>query len=378
MKKAFAKLVQQFIMNGNQIVDFDNEEWDFMNPQERDRQIFGLFKKQFIFSKEHVPFYSQLYKNISENDLNSLQDCIEKIPKLQKTDIRNLSSPYDLLPINLQNNLHKIHFHRGTGGTTGEPTSMFFTQNDWQAVLGGMTRALKELKELNKPIKAFNGYNQGHISGPIFDDTIRKIGGLSIARNFGNSDEQALKQLAKHKCNLIIAPPVSTHKGGSVEHLLEIDAKTGANYINGDNIDVLFCSSTKLTQELYKEIKSLGIKYVYNYYGSTEILPTAISCQHSPFDLHILFGHIALFVADSGQKLVKNGERGIVLSSKIGSYDNNKISENQGTQLLNYQVGDEVTLITEKCECGRTSPRIKDIQRVQHVQNKLETGCEAW
>src|SRR3989344_7310967 len=119
MKKVFARLVQQFIVNGNQIIDFDNERWDFMSSQERDRTIFSLFKKQFIFNKEHVPFYARLYKDVSENDLYSMQDCIEKIPMVQKTDIRSLSSPYDLLPLKIMNNMHKVHLHRGTGGTTG-------------------------------------------------------------------------------------------------------------------------------------------------------------------------------------------------------------------------------------------------------------------
>ncbi len=372
------RLKQQLVRN-NHLIDFENEQWDFMDSEKRERLIFDLFKRQFIFNKNNVQFYKQFYKNTRESDLQSLKDCVEKVPIITKTQLRNLPSQYDILPDSTRSNLHKIHLHRGTGGTTGEPTSMFFSRKDWLAVLGAMTRAVREVTSIDKPIIAFNGYNQGHISGPIFDDTIRKLGGTPISRNFGSSDEQALRQMSKHKCNLIIAPPISTHKGGSMEHLLEIDSKTGLNYINGENIDVVFCSSTNLTHEIHKELKDLGIKYIYNYYGSTEILPTAISCQHSPFDLHILFGHISLFVVDKDQKHVKNEERGTVLSSKIGSYnENNGVSQIEATQLLNYQVGDEVTFISEKCSCGRTTPRIKEVKRVHDVQDKLEAGCEHW
>ena len=373
----FNRLKHQFVGANRPL--FDHDEWDFMDAQKRNELLFDLFKKQFIFNKKYVPFYGSHYASVDEEKFSSILDCVKSTPIIRKLDIRNLPSPYDLLPKITQQAFNTLHFHRGTGGTTGEPTSMFFTRNDWKAVLGAMTRALKELKELEQPIIAFNGYNQGHISGPIFDDTIRLLGGLSITRNFGSSDEQAIKQLKKHQCNLIIAPPISTHKGGSIEHLLDIDAKTGFNYINGDHINTIFCSSTQLTHDLYKELKGLGIRYIYDYYGSTEILPTAISCQESPFDLHILYGHIAMFVVNQDHTVVHNGERGVVLSSKIGSYsDDGTISVNQGTQLLNYEVGDEVTLITDPCPCGRTTPRITGVKRISNVQDKLEGGCEHW
>jgi len=374
-KRLVTQLDKPFIKN----LDFDQDRIDFMDAQERKELIFTLFKNQFIFNKKSIPFYNNLYKDISEDSLSTLNDCIELVPAINKDMIRNLESPYDLLDDNIKNNLHKIYLHRGTGGTTGEPTNMFFSYNDWRAILGAMTRPVKELRALNKQIIAFNGYNQGHISGPIFDDTIRKIGGTSISRNFGSTDEQAVKQMKKHMCNLIIAPPTSTHKGGSVEALLDVDAKLGLNYINGENIDVIFCSSTNLTKELYKELKNLGIKYIYNYYGSTDVLPTAISCQVNPFDLHILSGHIALFVVDNNQKHVSSNQRGLVISSKIASYDDSgNASTNEGTQLLNFHVGDEVTFVDEPCTCGRTTPRIRDIKRVSFLQDKLESGCEQW
>ena len=360
-------------------MNFDSDAIDFMDKEARKNLIFGLFKKQFLHNKLNVPFYKNLYKDVDPQIIQTFEDCVSKVPTLNKTDVRNLASPYDLLDETTRANLNKIYLYRGTGGTTGEPTSMFYTYNDWKAILGAKTRSLKELKSLDTPIIAFNGYNQGHISGPVFDDAIRKLGGISIARNFGNTDEKAIIQLKRHNCNLLIAPPVSTHKGGSVESLLEADAKLGVNYINGDNIHTVLVSSTNLTKELYKELKSLGIKYIYNFYGSTDALPTAVSCQENPFDLHILYGHIHLFVVNEKNQHVDSNEKGIVISGRIASYGNfNNVTVNQGTQLLNFHVGDEVTFIDEPCKCGRTTPRIKDIRRVSFVQDKMENGCEQW
>ena len=47
-------------------------------------------------------------------------------------------------------------------------------------------------------------------------------------------------------------------------------------------------------------------------------------------------------------------------------------------KMLNYEVGDEVEFIDEKCPCGRTSPRIKDVRRIREIKDKLEAGCEHW
>jgi phenylacetate-CoA ligase len=362
-------------------LSFKNEAFDYMPRNQLNQYLLHRIRDQFVFMKNNVPFYKKRYANIDVSSLKTIDDCVSKIPGLRKNDIRNLPSPYDLLPTQIRENMSKIYLYRGTGGTTGEPTSMFYSYNDWRAIVHAMVRSLKELREIAKEtqIIAFNGYNQGHISGPIFDDTIRELGGISIARHFTADDERALRQMARHKCNLIICPPTSTHKGGTLEELLKADVKTGLNYINGDNIIALFLSSTPTTPELMKEIKELGIKLVYNYYGSTDVLPTAISCQESPETWHILNGHISLFVVDENQGHVKNGERGLVIASRIGSYDKNgKISNCEATQLLNYYVGDEVTYIDEPCKCGRTTPRIADIKRVLDIRDKIESGCEAW
>src|SRR3989344_8435682 len=163
---------------------FNDPKWDFMAAKNREKLICGLIREQFKYNKKEVPFYARNYAGLESEDLKEYNDCISKIPSLTKEIIRKLPSPYDLLPLKLRKSLGNIYLFRGTGGTTGEPTSMFFTYNDWQAILDGMVRSVGELKKLKETIIAYNGYNQGHISGPIFDDTIRRLGGFSVIRHF--------------------------------------------------------------------------------------------------------------------------------------------------------------------------------------------------
>jgi len=361
-------------------IKFDSPELDYIGHAERKKIITFLFKRQLDYMKNNVPYYAIKYKNTNLRDIETYEDCASLVPTTRKSDMRALPTPYDLLPTDIRKNPEQIYLFRGTGGTTGRPTSMFYTHGDWRAMVDGMTRPLKcEVQNFSSPIISFDSYNQGHISGPIFDDTIKKLGGLPIARNFGSDDYQAIKQMEYHNCNLLIAPAVSTHKGGSLESLLESDTKNGTNYINGENITTIFHSSTQMPTDLRDELKGLGIKYFYDYYGSTDVLPTAISCQAKPEELHLNLGHISLFILGEDGEHVKSGQRGLVVTGRIGAYDmSGRNTVAQATQLLNYHVGDEVTYVEGTCLCGRTTPRIKNIKRVLDLKDKQASGCEVW
>jgi|GEM_PF-1733451 len=358
---------------------FHDTAWDTMPAQARNRLITEQFRRQIHFARQEVPFYQKTLAQVNIHDLNDIGDCALHVPKLFKEQIRQLPSPYDLLPKTMRANLGGLALHRGTGGTTGRPTSVFFSYSDWQAIMEANARQLQHLRPQDKPLISFNGYNQGHISGPYFDGVVKQLGALTIARNFGNTDDEAIAQMSYHQANLIIAPPVSTHKGGSFENLLDADVRTGTNYINGDNVDTLICSSTGITPELYKEIKALGIKNVVNMYGSTDVGAVANSPSTNPFELRINFGHTAVFVIDKNGNQVKDGERGLLVASRIGGMGaDGAILPNLGTQLLNFHLGDEVTYHEHSTDASITLPWINNVQRVMDLKDKLETGCERW
>lgn len=360
------------------LLKFNDPRWETLSRPKRSAIVTDLITHQLEFARREVPFYTKLYKNVKSSDLNDLQDCASHIPTLTKSQIRKLSSPYDLLPKSIRANLGKLWLHRGTGGTTGLPTSVFFTKGDFDANIEGNLRVTRLAKPDDQLI-TFDGYNQGHISGPYFDEVARKLGSVVITRNFGSTDAQAVQQLKFHNCNAIIGPPVSTHKGGSIQDLLEADVTAGSNYINGDNIKLLVMSSTGISKELYKELTDMGIKAMVNIYGSTDVCTTAVSPPYDPFELLLTFGHNAPFVIKPGKGHVKNNERGMLIASRIGSYDDDgNIIPNQGTQLINFHLGDEV-LYKDRCSVdGWTLPSISDIKRVAESKEKIEGGCEVW
>lgn len=357
-------------------------EWENYSIEDRDSIIFDLMMKQFRFNKKNVPFYKKYYQYIEESQLDSYSSFIENLPLITKTILKKINSPYEFIGENISLNNDKIYLHRGTGGTTGRPTSIFYSKNDWLSAIFASNRIFytKFKKEFNaRSLIAFNNYNQSHIAGPIFNAMIHDFHGITINRHFNASDEEALKELCFHRCNLIISPAISSTKGGTIETLLSADASTNTNYINGDNIKYLFLSSTNLTKELYDELISLGIKNIFCFYGSTEILPIAISCEHDPFKLHLVEGHIYANVIDSNQKILSNGERGMLIAGKIASATNDQsFVPAQGNTFMNYLIGDEVTLLTEPCSCGRNTRCITNIKRKLYKDDKVSSGCQVW
>jgi len=356
---------------------FEDPIWDTMDSKERERILVHLIARQLEFAKQQTPFLEDFYREVKPEDLESLEDCATKIPSLHKEQIRALASPYDLLPRMTRENMGSLFIHRGTGGTTGLPTSVLYTYADWAAVMAGNSRSMKDLKPLfaSEQVIAFHGYQQGHISGPYFEGVVRSLGAAIITRNFGSDDESAIKQMIAHQCNLIIAPAISTHKGGSLTDLLSADASLGTNYMNGKNIKALVISSTGITQDLYDELKDLGIENIINMYGSTDVGAIANSKPLDPFTLYANLGHSYLFVVDKKQRPVAPGERGLLIAGRIAGYDQEgKMIPNTGTQLLNFHLGDEVGY--EINSSGR--PYIYAVQRVENAGEKIEGGCQNW
>ncbi|HSU72380.1 MAG TPA: hypothetical protein VLJ21_00845 [Candidatus Binatia bacterium] len=360
------------------LMKFNDPRWETLSRPKRSTLVTELIVQQLEFARNEVPFYARLYRSVKTGDLTDLDDCAAHIPTVTKQQIRQLPSPYDLLPRSIRAHPSKLWLHRGTGGTTGTPTSVFFTKGDFDANIDGNFRVTRLAKPAGQLI-AFDGYNQGHISGPYFDEVARRLGAFTITRNFGSVDAQAIQQMKLHECNCIIGPPVSTHKGGSIQDLLEADVTTGTNYINGDRIKLLIMSSTGITRDLYEELVQNGIKAMVNIYGSTDVCTTAVSPPYDPFELILTFGHNAPFVIRPGQGQVNNNERGLLIASRIGSYDEHgNVIPNQGTQLLNFHLGDDV-LYRDRCSVeGWTLPGISDVKRVLAPNEKLEAGCEVW
>lgn len=354
------------------------DEFDYLSTDARDDLVGRALKRQIKNLRHNFEFYKKFYDGFENLERYSLEDIVNVLPKLTKRLLRNLA-PLALLPDTLFSDPANLPYvQKNTGGSSGHAVQIFYTKRDWEHALYAHQRFLTEVFSMTKKnVIAYNNYSHGHIAGPVFSQAVSISGGLAINRGFNIDETQALQELCKLKCNMIIAPPDSTHKGGTLRSLLDEDASSGTNYINGDNIYMVLTSSLPLTDSLRDELYSLGIKKVMNFYGQTEVMPLAVSCPDNSSELHVCEGHAYVAIVDANFRPIKNGERGMIITGRINALDaDNAVSNSTG--ILNYITGDTATLITDNCQCGRTTSRIVNVTRELDIESKLSSGCQTW
>lgn len=348
---------------------FMNIQWDSISSELRETWLLSQFREQLFFAKKESKFWGKRIPESLFKTEKFTRDQIESLPVFLKSDFRILD-PYDLTAKSFPN----WYIVRGSGGTTGRPTNVMWTHSDWRAAIETSARFLNQIRDW-KQMKIWNGYNQAHVAGPAFDDIIRMVGATPIPRHFKSTDQDALKEMELFKVQaLVLTPKSGSGKGGSLEDFLAIDP----NFISRLGIKYLWVSSTPLDKELVKELQSLGVESIVNFYGSTESMPNAISCPQDPKSFHLCQGHVFIEVLDDNGKHVKSGQRGTVVVSRIASSQGQFIGPAQGTQLFRYVVGDSAVYHSETCSCGRTSPRISQVERLPLDEDKIMGGCERW
>jgi phenylacetate-CoA ligase len=91
---------------------------------------------------------------------------------------------------------------------------------------------------------------------------------------------------------------------------------------------------------------------VISGYQAAEALRIAYQCERRE-GFHINIDHTAVRVLDEGGNPVAPGEKGEIVVSNL---------LNRATVLLNYKLGDIVTLGHSACACGRTLPTIERVE----------------
>jgi len=97
---------------------------------------------------------------------------------------------------------------------------------------------------------------------------------------------------------------------------------------------------------------------VLSNYGTVECFKIGFECgRHSGFHLHEDISHVR--IVDPKGKDALPGEKGEVLISNF---------VNHGTVLLNYRLGDLAAISHERCNCGRSSYTLSELEgRVEDV-----------
>ncbi|MFP4403920.1 MAG: hypothetical protein ACOC3Z_02230 [Nanoarchaeota archaeon] len=375
-------------------IPYDNIKWDVMDYKKREKLALDQLIQTTLFAKKAIPFYKQHLNNFSKKDIiniSSLEEYALTIPETTKNHLSTLPCSI-FVPYEKTFNL----INKGTGGTTSQPVSILFSKNDWKAMAQHIARSIKfDFKDNLKFLKNTTCvalYHGNHITADIYKEGLKLLNIHLYERTTTKNDINSIyKFIQEIKPNWILGPPEDKTKkqtkGLTIDNLLSLDARnlTENAYRLNSKINPkfygIFWSSMPISNDFQNYILNhLSVKYQQAQYGSTEVCPTGATCSKYPKDFHLGYGPtVSLVKHPSKKKLINEDEEGYIVVSKTGSNINNKNGVPTGTVLLNYRTGDYGYLKNQygkKCECGRNTPILYNLHRIENLASKLKNGCQ--
>jgi phenylacetate-coenzyme A ligase PaaK-like adenylate-forming protein len=210
----------------------------------------------------------------------------------------------------------------------------------------------------------FNGYSHGHLTGPLYNGALRRLGAIVYDRS--HHAEEFFSTLAQMELfdfdTLILPERMKRGKGVGLAELLGDDADLLAQH----GVRWWIGSSGTFSAESLAIATRQGVESVSNLYGASEFGIFSISCTKNPGDYHVAQGHVLVEVVDRSGTPVENGQSGrVVVTHLCGMEESGQARTHSGTQILRLAGGDGATLLTDPCECGLTAPRLRDVHRLE-------------
>lgn len=283
------------------------------------------------------PFYNRRLSNIENvSDISN----IRQIPIINKEDVRQNAS--DIYTVEKE----KSEVSK-TGGTTGKSLEVRFTKFDSQerhAVLDNFRKQSADY-ELGKKTAWFSG-KALLSSRDVKKNRFWKTDHLNNVRYYSTFHIQT-KFLGHYLENLIHYKP--QYLVGFPSTICEI-AKYGrmnniafpANIIKG-----IFPTAETITDEIRELLETYFKAPVFDQYASSEGAPFIAECPNGSLHMELQTG--VFEVLDKAGNPCDNGR---LICTPFNTY---------GTPLLRYDIGDNIELSDEKCDCGNNNPLVKKI-----------------
>ena len=290
-----------------------------------------------------TPFYKERLSKSGikdKNDIKSLDD-LKRIPFTTKNDLRD-GFPYGFLSIPKE---EVVRLH-ASSGTTGIPTTIYFTRDDIKNWAGYMARCIYATG-CNKGDVFQNMITYGLFTGGLgLHQGGEEVGMLVIPAGSGNTARQ-FRMMQDYGTTVLHATP---------SFLLHLETKMKEAGVDRSSLFLkrAFAGAEPYSEDTRKRIESLLKIDVFNSYGLSEMNGpgVAFECQCKE-GMHIWEdGYIVEIVNPDTLEPVKEGETGELILT---------ILCREATPILRYRTRDLTSFYTEPCKCGRTHRRLRRI-----------------
>ncbi|MBI4017085.1 MAG: AMP-binding protein [Candidatus Aenigmarchaeota archaeon] len=361
---------------------------DFMDSKQRDVMLSSFFRYSLRRGLKVMPLYaSAQYAKLDPFCVRKLSDFV-RVPLLLKDG--NLTAglagfrekSHEVPEILLPADVRSSHVYK-SGGTKGLSTPTYITDADLVIEAYSLARRSFLAGGMRPQERLYSCYNPTHKGGELIKRAGALIGKKTVLLKRPEDDiVQCIRDLRAHKITTIAAvqPPVSSgsdsfqqiKKGTSFLNLFEADHSLfGAQ----GQVKKAFVTGYQLPQEIIALAEDVGLS-LFTAWGATEAIVGATSTVTGPptrlckFNAqHLVVGPHFLAVAkivDERLKPAEEGEDGIVLVNTLAR---------EGTLYFNYAIGDMAHVLSKSCPCGRTTPVVSNIRRIDNPAEVFGVGC---
>ncbi|MEJ6582725.1 MAG: AMP-binding protein [Crocinitomicaceae bacterium] len=297
-----------------------------------------------VYVSEKSPFYKQKYANLTLN-INDL-DLYEykKIPFTTKEDLAANDLNFLCVPKN------EIAEYVTTSGTTGNPISLYLTQQDLERLAKNESDSF-QLMGLDSTdlFQLLTTIDKQFMAGLAYSLGVQKLGAGMIRIGPGVPELQ-WDSILKYEPTVLIAVP------SFIVNLLEFAKENNIDFTQ-TSVKSIVCIGEPIRNEdftyniLGKRITETWKVDLYSTYASTEMGAAFSECtahEGNHLNEELLFLEV---IKEDGTE-ANDQESGEIVVTTLGA---------TGSPLVRYKTGDIAKVYRTICKCGRTSPRLGPI-----------------
>ncbi|MBE5766976.1 MAG: phenylacetate--CoA ligase [Clostridiales bacterium] len=300
---------------------------------------FERLKKILIHARDNVPFYRD--RMAASGFVPEEMTCLEDIQKLDftvKTDLRD-NYPYGLFAVPMDD-IVRVH---ASSGTTGKPIVVGYTKEDLETwseciarIVTGAGASKGDIAQVAFGYGLFTGAFGLHYG-------LEKIGAAVVPISSGNTARQ-IQIMEDFGATVLVATP------SYALYLAETAEKAGV--MDKLKLRIGLFGAEPSTEAMREELeRRFGIIATENY-GLSEVMGPGVAgectCKKG---MHINedFFYCEIINPETGEVLPE-GEQGELVITTLSKY---------AMPMIRYRTRDITRLLTEKCECGRTTYRME-------------------
>lgn len=317
---------------------FRNEKIETMPRGELQKLQLTLLKKQVRTMYDSSPFFRGRMKDagLTPDSITDF-DSFRKVPFMKKSDLRD-NYP-DKLFVRPYEDLVRVHV---SSGTTGNPTIVGYTQkdlDDWTECLArGMVAFGMSKGDL---MQNFHGY--GLFTGGLgVHYAAEKMGAAVLPIGTGNTARQI--QMIKDLPVTVLAGTPSY-----MFHIADTCESMGVDLRRDTKVKLGIAGGEPWSESMRQKLQDRTGMRVHNCYGASEYYGPAFLECHKQCGSHVWADYCYMEILDKNGEPCADGEEGDLVVTML---------QKEAFPLIRYKIGDVTSLTWEKCECGRTHPRL--------------------